>query len=438
MNERQTIFRHESIILRNHEKDKMNARKQLIQRTLSIEQMLTSIIEHSNEIFYFHDTHHKFIYVSPQSFQILGYTPDEMMIEWTRLVTDNPINKIGYEITAKALATGQRQKPYLLEVFKKDGRKVLLEIEESPLQDEEGKVIGIIGAARDVTESKKVEEILQASEERFRALTENTSDWIWEVDKSFVYTYASPKVKDLLGYEPNDVIGKTPFDFMPEREARRISEISHSILAAHKPFKSLENINLHKDGREIILETSGIPIFDKNGNFSGYRGIDRDITERKQARESLKQKEVELEIKARNLEEVNTALKVLLKKREEDKIELEEKVLLNIKELVLPYLEKIEKGGLDKNQRAYADILEAHLKEIISPFSYRLSSAYVNLTPAEINVANLVKQGKTNKEIAALLNVSTRTAAFHREHIRQKLGIKNKKTNLKSYLSSIN
>jgi PAS domain S-box-containing protein len=276
------------------------------------------------------------------------------------------------------------------------------------------------------------------SEERFRSLTENTSDWIWEVDQSFVYTYTSPKVKDLLGYEPNEVIGKKPFHFMPKHEARRISELSHSILALQKPFKSLENINLRKDGQQVVLETSGVPIFDNDGNFSGYRGIDRDITDRKKNEEILKEKERELEIKAMNLQEVNTALKVLLKKRDEDKIELEEKVLLNIKELVLPYLEKIRKSGLDNNQSAYADILESHLKDIISSFSYRLSSTYLNLTPAEINVANLVKLGKTNKEIAELLNVSTRTAAFHRERIRKKLGIRNKKTNLKSYLSSIN
>jgi PAS domain-containing protein len=91
-----------------YRKDKMNERKQLIQKTLSIEQLLTSIIEHSNEIYYLHDIHHKFIYVSPQSLQILGYTPDEMMIEWTKLVTDNPINTAGYEITEKAIKTGQR------------------------------------------------------------------------------------------------------------------------------------------------------------------------------------------------------------------------------------------------------------------------------------------------------------------------------------------
>lgn len=416
----------------------MNARKPLIQKSLTTEQLLTNIIAHSNEIFYLHDTHHRFLYVSPQSLQILGYTPDEMMIEWTKLVTDTPMNKIGYELTEKAIKTGQRQKPYLLELFKKDGGKVLLEIEESPFKDETGKVIGIIGAARDVTERRQAEESLHKSEERFRDLAENTTDWIWEVDQSFVYTYSSPKVKDLLGYEPNEITGKTPFDFMPEHEATHISEIAHSAMSSYAPFSSLVNINIHKDGRQVILETSGIPIFDTNGNFSGYRGIDRDITDRNKTEEALKQREKDLAIQAQNLEEINIALKVLLKKRDEDRIELEGKVLSNIKELVLPYLEKIKKSGLDEMQGAYAGILESNLKEIVSSFSYRLSSAYLNLSPAEIKVANLVKQGKTNKEIAEMLNIATRTAAFHRERIRKKLGISNKKTNLKSYLSSIN
>ena len=153
-------------------------------------------------------------------------------------------------------------------------------------------------------ERKRSEEILYRSEERFRALTENTSDWIWEVDQSFVFTYVSPKVKDLLGYEPNEVIGKTPFDLMLEHDARRISEIAQSVLASRKSFTALENINLHKDGRQVILETSGIPIFDKDGNFAGYRGIDRDITKRKQAEEALLESEERFRLIAETIDEV--------------------------------------------------------------------------------------------------------------------------------------
>jgi DNA-binding CsgD family transcriptional regulator len=163
----------------------------------------------------------------------------------------------------------------------------------------------------------------------------------------------------------------------------------------------------------------------------------RDITERKKAEEALRERERELEIKTHNLEEANIALKVLLKIRDEDKTELEDKILLNIKELVVPYLEKLKMGRLDEQQKTHVSILESHLNDITSSFSHRLSSKYMNFTPSEIQIANLLRQGKTNKEIGELLNSSERTVAFHRGNIRRKLGLKNKKTNLKSYLLSL-
>ncbi|MBW1889944.1 MAG: response regulator transcription factor [Deltaproteobacteria bacterium] len=144
----------------------------------------------------------------------------------------------------------------------------------------------------------------------------------------------------------------------------------------------------------------------------------------------------ELRIKSENLEEMNTALKVLLKRREEDKLELEEKVIYNIKEMVHPFLEKLEKTRLDNRQKTFLEILRANLDDIVAPFAKVLSTRYLNLTPAEIQIANLVKHGKTTKEIAELLNLSTRTIESHRDSIRKKLGIKNQKANLRTYLMS--
>jgi len=134
-------------------------------------------------------------------------------------------------------------------------------------------------------ERKRAEEALRESKERFRALTESTSDWVWEVDVDGVYTYASPKVKDLLGYEPEEVIGKTPFDLMPPEEAKRVAEEFRAIVESQRSFARLENTNLHQDGRLVVLETSGVPFFDADGRLCGYRGIDRDITERKKVEE---------------------------------------------------------------------------------------------------------------------------------------------------------
>ncbi len=140
-------------------------------------------------------------------------------------------------------------------------------------------------------ERKQVEEQLRASEQKFKDLTETTTDWIWEVDKDGVYTYVSPKVEELLGYEVSEVLGKTLFDLMAEEEAERVRKIFKGKVANREPFFESQNVNRHKDGYVVILETSGIPIFDGDGQLKGYRGIDRDITDRKEAEEALRESE---------------------------------------------------------------------------------------------------------------------------------------------------
>jgi PAS domain S-box-containing protein len=125
------------------------------------------------------------------------------------------------------------------------------------------------------------------SEERFRLLLETTSDWIWEVDKTGRYTYSSPMVTTLLGYEVSEILGKTPFDLMPADESKRISAIFKKHLKKKQPIIRLQNWNVHKNGQKILLESSGVPFFDATGTLCGYRGIDRDITSHIKTREEL-------------------------------------------------------------------------------------------------------------------------------------------------------
>ncbi len=153
-----------------------------------------------------------------------------------------------------------------------------------------------------VVEAAMAKESLRISEERFRALVETTSDWVWEIDSQGVYTYVGPKVRDLLGYEPEEVISKTPFDFMPPDGVERISAAFLNIVDRQNPIERLENTARHKDGRLVVLETSGVPFFDASGNLLGYRGIDRDITERKQAESVREALIAELEAKNAELE----------------------------------------------------------------------------------------------------------------------------------------
>jgi len=142
--------------------------KQTETSLMKSEQKLRNIIEHSNELFYLHDTDHNLTYVSPQSIDFFGYTPDETKVKWMELMTSNPINQAGFEITQKAIQTGEKQKPYILEGRSKDGKNILLEIEESPIIDETGKTVLIAGAARNITDRKRAEEDKEKLETQLR------------------------------------------------------------------------------------------------------------------------------------------------------------------------------------------------------------------------------------------------------------------------------
>jgi len=128
---------------------------------------------------------------------------------------------------------------------------------------------------------------LKASEARFRSLVEVTSDWIWEIDTEDRYTYASPKVRDLLGYEPEGVLGRRPFDFMPPEEAEAVGRAFRPLKEARASFCQLPNTNRRRDGSLVVVETSAVPVLDPAGAFRGYRGIDRDVTERTRAEERI-------------------------------------------------------------------------------------------------------------------------------------------------------
>jgi len=121
---------------------------------------------------------------------------------------------------------------------------------------------------------------LRISEEKFRSLVEVSADWIWEVDPNGRYTYASPRCRVLLGYEPNELLGKTLFDLMPPEEADRVAPLFIECMEANEPLLNLVNRNIHKEGHEVFLETSGVPLFDRHGRLKSYRGVDRDITNR--------------------------------------------------------------------------------------------------------------------------------------------------------------
>ncbi|HET54999.1 MAG TPA: PAS domain S-box protein [Ignavibacteria bacterium] len=249
------------------------------------EEKLRNIIEHSNEMFYIHDTNHVHRYVSPQSVEFLGYTPEELMIKWTDLATDNPINQIGFMKTERAIQTGEKQEEYLLELMRKDKSRIYVQVSESPIKDEKGIVIGITGALRNVTEKYKAEQALKENEERFRSLYENAILGIYRTTPSGEIIMANPALCKLLGYDSADEFKRLEASGLYEDPLTRDYFVEE--MNKKGELHGFETTAKRKDGSTFNIRESARAVKDSDGNILYYEGIIEDITNHKQAEEKL-------------------------------------------------------------------------------------------------------------------------------------------------------
>jgi PAS domain S-box-containing protein len=389
------------------------------------------------------------------------------------------------EIQRVQEAGSETTKPILMELeyCHKNGSTVWMEVNTSLLLDAAGMILGAHGVSRDITGRKRVENALRESEAKYRFLTEKMYDIIWTANMDFKLTYDSPSVEKVLGFKPEERMQQKASEMLtPESYAKTLdvlgAELERDKEEGVDPDRSikLELEYYHKDGSKVWMECIATTIRDHTGKPIGIHGVSRDITDRKrieaelkrhqeqlealvsertaeltkayeklkienEARKSseneLRSREMELGNGRRELEEMNAALKVLLKQREEDKVNMEMNIISNIKTSVLPYIEKLELSGLADGQMRVSSMIKSLLGEITSPFIRKVSSEFLGFTPNEIQVASLVKEGKSSKEIAEILNISPNTVHTYRYKIRIKTGLKNNKVNLRSYLQTL-
>ena len=345
------------------------------------------------------------------------------------------------DLNSKGLDTSIRQDGQeLLEEFifhrRKDGSVFPVEISASKVTWY-GKRVRL-SAVRDITERLNARKRIENQRIFLRNVIDANPNMIYVIDQQNRIILANRIFADTLGILPEQLIGMKIQDLTSDSDLARIIQRADISLLSHDKSR-IENEEHFTDanGNSHWVLSIRIPLKNEEGDIVQLIGVSTDITQIKQAENDLMARESELQMKSKNLEEVNSALKVLLKQREEDKKEAEEMFLSNVKDQVIPYVEKLKRSQPNPEQKACIETLETHLNDIISPFLTSISSRYIDLTPKEIQVASLIKDGKTTKEISLLLNISPGSVDLHRYHIRKKLGINKQGTNLRSYLLSL-
>jgi len=310
-----------------------------------------------------------------------------------------------------------------------------------PLFDHKGDIEAVGGICTEITARKRSEAELREAEEKYHTIFDNSPLGILHIDDQGVITTCNEKLAEILDTDVEKIIGRSLLKSLDDEHVKNAAETVLSGRIAHHEglYRSL---NSHK-----IVYIRGVfsPIFADDGAVVSAIGIVEDITARKETEEALRraheeleqrviERTAELDRKSRSLKETNIALEILLEKRDADKKALEARISENIEELIRPYLEKLRLSRNESSQKALLQIIHTNLDEITASLAHDQNYASV-LTPAQKQVADLIKHGHTTKDIAYLLNLSPATVACHRQEIRKRLSLTNKKVNLQSALA---
>jgi PAS domain S-box-containing protein len=288
---------------------------------------------------------------------------------------------------------------------------------------------------QEIISRKRMEDALKEKEEFWSDIFISIQDGITVLDKDLNILTTNPYPEKLFA-DKMPIVGKKCYAVYHDRTEP--CETCPSVRTLSSGKADFEVIPMIIKDEAHWLEHYTFPLCDfKTGRISGVIEYVRNITKRRQAEDALQKSNEELKAHSQTLVELNTALKVLLQHREEDKKTLEENILSHVKQLVAPYFERLKNTRLNSDQTGIVSVLETNLNNIIAPMAGNLSSKYRDLTPTEIRVADLVKEGKANDEIADLLCISKNTVKFHRFNLRSKLGVRNKPINLRSHLMSL-
>lgn len=446
--------------------------KRTKQQLLKTEEKYRELVENASSSILRIDADGKVTFINEYARKFFGFAEDE-------IIGNNVIGTVVPEEDStgrdlSGLINDVTQNPgrhfnQINENIKKNGERVLTSWTNKPVYDAAGRLVEVLCIGNDITRENLANEALQKSKKRYRDLVDNANSIILHCDEKYNILFMNSYGLKFFGYKEEELIGRNLLDtIVPRSESRtgrNLALLIKNIQKDPEKYNNSENENVRKDGKRVWVAWTNKAIEVEDGNAVEILSVGYDITRLKNAEQEIKkqatdvqkmnrqlqnelqkcrklenalmEREKALESRTRSLEETNTALRVLLDRREKDRSILANTVLSNMKQLVHPFLKKLKSSPLDPIQKNLLEVVETNFKQIVSPFSRNLSARYAEFTPSEIRVASLVKDGKATKEIAELLGASIATVDFHRKSLRKKLAITNKKIGLQSYLLTL-
>ncbi|MGD0277224.1 MAG: PAS domain S-box protein [Syntrophales bacterium] len=400
-------------------------------------ELFTKLISVIPDVVVLTDMNGKIIFINDIGVQLAGYSRAKKLIgkDALSLIVPQQKNKARRDFTRIQREMVGPKEYILLDI--RGGSSIPFELKGNILKNTDGSPFASVFVCRDITERKKAEEALMKSEQRYRAILDKAPDVVLIRDINGNIVDANIEATKLFGYSKKELIGQPISKQYPPEELERAQKAFGSV--RHRGKARVDNINvLRKNGQKVNTDVSGSCF--SFGNEILYKIVFRDMTEQRKLQEQLKRAKTELEatIVQRTMElmQANTALKVLLNHQNQEKIENEEKLSMNLHNEIMPYIQELKKELPREKKQACIQMIEKNLQNVMSEFLTHLHSTASKLTPKEIQVASLIKEGMSTKEIARFLNVSRKTVDIFRYNIRKKLGL-NRKESLMSHLLSL-
>ena len=428
------------------------------------------------EVVYEMDTTGCFTFVNQKGFEQFGYTQADFDAGANALDMIVPADRQRAMSNIARAISGQRIYHSEYTCLRKDGT-TFPALFYSTVKYRDEQAVGVLGIIIDNSHQKALEKTLRERETRYRIATEAGLTGVWDHDLQSGEMVIDTNLIHLLGFDAGEINRWDAWKalFHPDDVARFMEhsrayikgqilrfEVHGRVLDKHDQVRwvlvrgkaerdasgwvrrmigsatditRLRQVEIElehaKDDLETRVNMRTRELSDANRTLRAV------VREKVKTTRALKQREAELEMKSAKLEDLNTALRFLLKKLDQEKTAVEEKMMADLRDLVHPYLKKLVNKSQEREIRALATILDNHLKAIVSPFCRHLTSPAIKLTPAELNVAHMVKAGNSTRQIAKALNVSYKTVETHRVNIRKKLGLTRKGSNLRTCLMAM-